>query len=275
VTPTGAAAWRHKSAKASAREFLELAERFGAGHITITDDLFTGRDPRTRRWVGEFASELIDAGNRTSFMIDTRADGVDHDLFALLRRAGLRRVFVGVESGSDEALLELDKRTGRRTAVKALETLGVLDIEVLLGFMYFTPLANRRTSLENAAFLREIGAADFELHVQRTRIYPGTPLEEQLRRQNLLTGSFPQPQASFADAEIAAFYPGVRRLADHVHSVVGPRMPLEPHQAKALFLEFNGAVQRALDGPRLSEAVVERWLLEESQRLTEWAPWHL
>jgi hypothetical protein len=263
VTATGAAAWRHKSARASAREFLELADRFGAGHITITDDLFTGRDPRTHEWVGEFASELIDAGNRTSFMIDTRADGVDHELFALLRRAGLRRVFVGVESGSDEVLVELNKRIGRHTAVRALETLGALQIEAVLGFMYFTPLASRRTSLENSTFLREIEAADFELHVQRTRIYPGTVLEEQLRRQTswpavYFEASFPIQRCLPCPAGLPTTCTGGR-----------PRMPLNWLTRRALFLQFDA--WRALLGP--DSWLPRRAVVLESRNGA--ATWHL
>ena len=274
VGSSGSDVWRKKPAHVAANEFLALAERFGVSHITITDDLFTSRDARSIGWVREFASILQEVGNRTTFMIDTRADGVSRELFAELRAAGLRRVFIGVESGSDDDLAHLNKQLQRRSIIRAIDVLAELEIEVMLGFMFFTPFSTRDSLLDSTRLLREIRANDLELHLQKTRVYPGTDLEEILRRQALLRGEFPHYSSAFADPQLAEFSAAFRRLANHVDGTVELMPDQQPERAEGLFDQFNRAVQRAVESRHFDEAEAERWFLEESASIDGWMNWH-
>ncbi len=65
--------------------------------------------PGKAQWAFEFARLLKQARNKTTFTIDLRADGVEPDLIAELKEAGLRSAFIGVENGGDEGLKLLRK----------------------------------------------------------------------------------------------------------------------------------------------------------------------
>ncbi|MGV7423177.1 B12-binding domain-containing radical SAM protein, partial [Mycobacterium kansasii] len=63
------------------------------------------KHPGSQQRAVEFASAMLGRGIDVSFMIDIRLDSVvDLEVFRHLHRAGLRRVFVGLETGSYDQL---------------------------------------------------------------------------------------------------------------------------------------------------------------------------
>lgn len=75
-------------------------------------------------------------------MVDIRLDSVvDLDLFKHLHRAGLRRVFIGVETGSYEQLRAYRKQilTRGQDAADTINALQQLGIDVIPGTIMFHP----------------------------------------------------------------------------------------------------------------------------------------
>lgn len=234
-------AWRRKDPRLASEEFLRLVEDYGLRHITIVDDLFFGRDATSREWAQEFASHLVESGNRATFMIDCRVDSLDEVTIPLLKRAGLVRAFVGVESGSGIVRSALNKEYRSTDVVGALRILSGASIEVILGFVFFTPYDDRLSLLQSAHLLRLLHSKDFALHLQRMRVYPGTKLERDLKDLGLLRGHFPFFKFDFASPEVEILFQEVRMLGEAVAS--DERIEdLSAAQSEQLFRNFNRAV---------------------------------
>lgn len=88
-----------------AREFLYLKNEPGADHVWMTDDIF-GLKPG---WMAEFADELERLDAKLPFKCQNRADLINEESAALLKRCGCDEVWMGVESGSQKILDAMDK----------------------------------------------------------------------------------------------------------------------------------------------------------------------
>ncbi len=115
-------------------EIQHLAERYGIDHLWLFDDTFVVR----REWVEAFCEEIAARGVRVRWECLARVDLVDHDLLALMRRAGCERINFGFESGSQRVLDGMKKGTtvadARRVAA-AMHTLGIaMGGYVLMGY---------------------------------------------------------------------------------------------------------------------------------------------
>lgn len=87
-------------------------------------------------------------------MVDIRLDSVvDLDLFKHLHRAGLRRVFIGVETGSYEQLRAYRKQilTRGQDAADTINALQQLGIDVIPGTIMFHPTVQPDELRETAA----------------------------------------------------------------------------------------------------------------------------
>ena len=85
-------------------EVTQLANTYGAAHITIKDDTFT-TNPMRALAVGEI---LHDAG--LTWDCKTRINTVERFLLEEMKRLGCTRLSMGVESGSDRVLAAIGKQ---------------------------------------------------------------------------------------------------------------------------------------------------------------------
>jgi radical SAM superfamily enzyme YgiQ (UPF0313 family) len=81
-------------------EIAHLEESLGIRNIRFMDDTFTMNRKRLER----ICERLIARHPRTAWTCLTRVDVVDAGLLDLMRRSGCRRVYVGIESGSQRIL---------------------------------------------------------------------------------------------------------------------------------------------------------------------------
>jgi hypothetical protein len=74
-------------------------------------------------------------------------------MWHLLKRAGLARLFIGVESGSTSQLKRYGKGITPEQSIMALRILSSLGIEIRIGFVMFDPLMTFQELNENVEFL--------------------------------------------------------------------------------------------------------------------------
>lgn len=87
-------------------EIEQTRRQFGVSCFRFTDDTFAVSLP----WTREFCSRLIATGHKYDWVALTRIDLMDKERMRLLSRAGCRRLFVGIESGSQKVLDYYHKR---------------------------------------------------------------------------------------------------------------------------------------------------------------------
>ncbi|MFC1965898.1 B12-binding domain-containing radical SAM protein [Chloroflexota bacterium] len=103
-------------------EYLHI--NYNDSIIHFADDTFTLNKHRAK----EICQQIIDRRLRIKWVCDTRADCLDKELVALMKRAGCIRVKIGVESGSDRILKAMRKGV---TKEQIRQAVGLIKGEVL------------------------------------------------------------------------------------------------------------------------------------------------
>lgn len=100
---------RHFSTSRVVEEIALVHERYGASHIAFIDDLFLTAKAR----MVEIIEGLRSRGllRKIAFAASIRADLIDEDLVALLKKLNVQSVYIGLESGSDRILHYLKSET--------------------------------------------------------------------------------------------------------------------------------------------------------------------
>ncbi|QNI34123.1 cobalamin B12-binding domain-containing protein [Alloacidobacterium dinghuense] len=222
-----------------AREMRMLHEERGISLFLFQDDDFPVFGPAWHRWTREFLAELYrqDLPSHILWKINARADAVDPDLFAEMRDAGMYLVYMGLESGSEEGLVTLNKSITVQQNIRAVDCLKELNILFDFGFMLLDPSSTFQSILENVAFLRRIvGDGYMAAEFCRMIPYDGTPIKEQLAQQGRLRGDVCNPDYDFLDPRLHDFYAAVSELLNITGWIHGLQA-LSP-QLKNLWSEF-------------------------------------
>ncbi len=111
--PTFGRNFRQQSPERVIAELRALKERYGVDYIRFCDDVFG----ISRPWIERLLDGLERADLRIQFECLARVDLLKPDLLHRLRAAGLARVYVGVESGSQK-MLDLMNRGTRLAQVE-------------------------------------------------------------------------------------------------------------------------------------------------------------
>jgi radical SAM superfamily enzyme YgiQ (UPF0313 family) len=210
--------YRLRAIDAVVDEIEYLVTDFGIKFIAVSDDLFLSKPARMQERAAEFASELLRRNLMIRFMVDARIDALtDLDLLAHLGRAGLRRVFVGLETGSYEQLVAYRKRqvlAGEDPAarIRAVQDLG---IEVVPGMIMLHPTVQPSELRETLRLLKATGYQTPYKLLERMVAYPGTPLYRDYAAKGFLTQSWPLGEWQFADNLAERFY---HRVSEYIRS---------------------------------------------------------
>jgi anaerobic magnesium-protoporphyrin IX monomethyl ester cyclase len=114
-------------------EEIDSLRRLGYDSLWIADDSFT----LDTRLLAEFCDRAAQRRLRWSCL--SRAVAVEPELARLMRRSGCRRIYLGMESGSQEALELMGKRTTVEEGVEAIRRYRQAGIEVAAFFMVGYP----------------------------------------------------------------------------------------------------------------------------------------
>jgi len=155
----------------------ELWDRYQFDDVNFQDETFFTRRDR----VEEFAERLVQSGIKISWAATMRADqGVrlPDEVWALCKRSGLRRLLVGVESGSNEMLKRIRKdiriEQVFQTAQRMLEHGLAGHFPFIVGFPDESD-ASIQATLDCARKLRSL-SPDFLTPIYYFKPYPGSEL---------------------------------------------------------------------------------------------------
>lgn len=177
--------WRPLSISKLVDEIEILVHTYKTNYFDFSDEDFIG--PRNRRnRIEYFCDELIKRNLNIRFMIFCRSSDVDKELFQKLKNAGLERVFIGIEFGSDELLNRYRKGTSSEMNRAALLVLRNLDIKSSVGYIMFTPDLTIPLLKENLKFYFD--NCQFKLRALSSRlvVYPETEAYYRFKSQNML-----------------------------------------------------------------------------------------
>ncbi len=132
---------------------------------------------------------------------------VRRNTYSLLKAAGLRRVYLGIASGSSSQLKRYCKGVSVEENKKAIEILRELGLEIEVGFIFFDYLVTLKELRENIAFIEETHIHDTDSRILGSlRIQKGSPYENLAKRHAVLgkeNGRQLCYEAAFVNKEIA------------------------------------------------------------------------
>jgi radical SAM superfamily enzyme YgiQ (UPF0313 family) len=150
-------------------EIAEL-EKLGIRNIRFMDDTFTMNRKRLMR----ICQGLIERHPRTAWTCLTRVDMVDAEMLELMRRSGCRRLYLGIESGSQRILDFYRKGLAVEEMRRKMAVIRASGIEASAFFVLGAPIetdADVDASIELAIEL------DFDyVIVTKLQYWPGTEL---------------------------------------------------------------------------------------------------
>lgn len=188
-------------------ELVVVSSDLRCNCFNFVDDCFFDGTEQGKQRAKELARILCDNGTNFTFSLDCRVADIAEDVFAALRRAGLRSVFLGIESGSSGVLQRYRKGHTVKQAKTALEILRRLDVDVTPGYITFDPEMSSSELAETVAFLKDNlkGRIDDRMR-NKLRPYPGTTTFLAHSQSGLLSGCYPEYRSSFADPDVGVAY---------------------------------------------------------------------
>ncbi|OLN29405.1 B12-binding domain-containing radical SAM protein [Desulfosporosinus metallidurans] len=162
--------------------------------IYFYDATFVYPNPSGRQWVREICEEIIKRDIHVTFEINCRADsftGIDDDLVPLLKKAGLKSVFVGLESGSEDVLSHYNKKVSVNQNIYVMEILKRHGIQSTTnGFIMLNPFITLNGLKDSANFLLKVEQCTYWNLSQKIQLFPGINLTKDLKNMGLLLDTY-------------------------------------------------------------------------------------
>ncbi len=212
----------YRSAKNVVNEIQYLVEKYDIHNFRFDDDLFYDLSKNGRQWVKEFCHEIKERQLEIKFDIEMRSDCIRVEEITILKEAGLYKVILGAESGSNRILKEMNKGIVVSDSLNAIKILKEFNIEVMLTFITLLPTMTYEELKENYEFLFATGVySEYNLY-NRLNIYTGCKYESMLREQGLLIESdifYERHGYRFADQRVEVFYETLVRIRENFRDV--------------------------------------------------------
>lgn len=170
--------WIGRKAIDIVNELNDLFIDFKISNFHFVDDNFFGPGKNGIDRALEFSNLIIEKKMPIKYSFMCRAENVEFNLFNQLKKSGLDKVFIGIESGSLSILERMRKNTTAMQNKTALGILGKLEIYYEIGYMMFYPDMTLEELEENLTFLLDINHHDINLLFTKLELYIGTEVEK-------------------------------------------------------------------------------------------------
>lgn len=200
---------RLRAPKAIADEMIDLHSNRGVPIFLFQDDDFLAGGRKAKEWAMEIADLIAERGfgRDIAFKISCRSDEINEDIIERLMAGGLTHVYMGVESGDEEGLINMSKRLKPEAHLRAGRILKQFGLSFDFGFMLLDPYSTFRSIRQNVDFLETfIGDGWTVAPFCRMLPYAGTPIKRRLETEGRLLGTQFEPDYKFLDPKLDLFY---------------------------------------------------------------------
>lgn len=200
---------RMRKPRAIVDEMIDLHINRNVPIFLFQDDDFLAGGKSAKLWAMEIADLIVAAGlsEAIAFKISCRSDEIQEEVIERLMAGGLTHVYMGVESGDEEGLINMSKRMKPEAHLRAGRILKSLALSFDFGFMMVEPYSSFRSIRQNIDFLEEfIGDGWTVAPFCRMLPYAGTPVKRRLQTEGRLLGTPFEPDYKFLDPKIDIFY---------------------------------------------------------------------
>ncbi len=184
--------WRPYPVNKIVEELTEISNA-GGKNPYFTDEDFFGDNTQRAEEISDAILAAKEEGkicNDLNFYVNIPATAVvDHKpTLRKLKKAGLREIFIGLESGSNKQIRRYGKEANLDKNVDSVETARKLDLSIDIGYIMFDPEMTLEDLEENMNFLERLGLVDHDARdIKKVRVEPGTTLERRLFKQKVIS----------------------------------------------------------------------------------------
>lgn len=206
--------WKAQTAEQVANAVQHLVKTYGVDAIEFDDNNFFTAEARVAEFCERIIASRLNIGWWGEARIDTMMKYSDRT-WALMRDAGLRMVFLGAESGSDETLARMNKG-GTASAAKTLEIAAKMNrykIVPEMSFVLGNPPDPETDARQTMAFIRKVKRVNPATEIIMY-MYTPVPLAGELYDQAKAEGfAFPETLEAWISPEWQEFS---QRRSTHV-----------------------------------------------------------
>lgn len=179
ASPVSGKKVRYRSAENIIAEIKECVEKYKITNFLFWSDIFN----LDREWTIDFCKKLIDSGLKITWGANTRADTSDDEMAKFMYESGCRLVSIGVESGSQEMLEKMGKKTTLDQVRNTVKIFKKNKIKIYNYFVIGLPWENEQTVEETIRFAIELDS-DFISFYTATAL-PGSRFYNYIKENNL------------------------------------------------------------------------------------------
>ena len=162
-----------------------LVKNYGAKHFVFYDDTLTGNEQE----IINFCKEVVRRKLHIAIHGTTRIDLVSEKLLRWMKKAGFYEIAYGIESGSPDMLVNINKRTNLDRIIRGAKLTKKAGIRFCALMMYGLPRETPHDRQLTDKLLRKI-KPDSIGSIGEVWIFPGTALYEQAKNAHLLDDRF-------------------------------------------------------------------------------------
>lgn len=151
---------------------------YGIKNFYIYDDIFTLRKPRLK----QFCEEFVKRGIR--WRCWTRSDLLDEESLQMMKDSGLESIAMGIESGDDTILKNINKKSSVEDNRNALLLCKKLGVPVRCSLMFGNPGESEETLKKTVELIRETQPDEWNLSILVPT--PGSEFWENPEKHGLL-----------------------------------------------------------------------------------------
>jgi anaerobic magnesium-protoporphyrin IX monomethyl ester cyclase len=173
--------WRTRSIENVMEELKLLYKNYGYRAVAFFDDHFTLNSNR----MVEFCENILKNNWDLYWWAFSRVDSVvkNEELVELMAKAGLKQVFIGFESGSQEVLDSYGKNLDAHDSFKAMEILKRYKISVWASFVIGALNETKKMIKQTIKFANRLNPHYIQFGILTP--YPGTVLYEKVKNRLL------------------------------------------------------------------------------------------
>jgi radical SAM superfamily enzyme YgiQ (UPF0313 family) len=265
--------FRYKSAQKIADDWQHYSEQTGARYITCLDSLFTM--PRSR--LSELCNELVKRRIGLKWICYARADDLAKpEIAAMMQEAGAHQVQIGIESGDQRQLDNMDKQCtveANHLALANCRKIGLTSvISLIVGFPGET-----MQSLENTYRFLEATPPDFYFLATFSTRVAGVPILNPANRQRfgLRTDQNPHTVAPYWEHDTMSSMDVGNHVRQFNQRLMKNKIALNAPLFYGGMLGFEAAQRDALLAFQQQAASSHRWLERSFDYANRWLDKHL
>jgi len=178
--------WRGRSPEHIVSEILQLHRIFpdNIRYRFIDPDFFGSASTVHSERTLKLATLIQDQVPGIELYVEARVTDIRRrDVLEALKKAGLKEIYLGIESGSEKILAHMGKNASVSDTVRATQLLEDMRINYQYGYMMVTPWTEYEDVVDSLALLRTIGRVQFDKLFNELYLIPGTTLIEKVGKQ--------------------------------------------------------------------------------------------